>query len=113
MIQWLKFFLVGVKQTADQASDSLHKIMMLRNKLETQVLVTLGKRMPNAKALVALLYLQPIITLPLVSMGLHVSKQTSNALIKDFVRLNVLKERTGFKRNRIFVFEEYLNLFKR
>jgi Fic family protein len=113
MIQWLKFFLVGVKQTADQASETLRKILMLRNKLETQALVTLGKRQPNAKALLALLYFQPSLTLPSVSLGLQVSKQTANALIQDFVRLNILRERTGFKRNRIFVFEEYLNLFKK
>jgi hypothetical protein len=44
---------------------------------------------------------------------LEVTKQTAHTLIQDFEKLGILKEQTGFKRNRIFIFEEYLNLFKR
>jgi hypothetical protein len=38
--------------------------------------------------------------------------RAANALINDLERLNVLKEITGFKRNRVYVFEEYLRLFR-
>jgi ribosomal protein S25 len=42
---------------------------------------------------------------------LDVDISTAQRLLKDFEKLNILKEKTGFKRNRIFVFEEYLRLF--
>ena len=45
--------------------------------------------------------------------NIYVTKQTANALIKDFHNLGILKEQTGYKRNRIFLFEEYLRLFER
>jgi len=48
-----------------------------------------------------------------VMTQLKVTKQTANTLIKDFDNLGILKEQTGYKRNRIFVFEEYLRLFER
>jgi len=33
-------------------------------------------------------------------------------LIADFMKLEILEEVTGYKRNRIFVFEEYVKLFR-
>jgi hypothetical protein len=53
------------------------------------------------------------VTVSDVMTNLDVTKQTANALIKDFYNLGILKEQTGYKRNRIFVFEEYLRLFER
>jgi hypothetical protein len=44
---------------------------------------------------------------------LEISKPTANAIVKAFINLKILREQTGFKRNRIFVFEEYLDLFKK
>ncbi|NJN40933.1 MAG: hypothetical protein HC811_00480 [Flammeovirgaceae bacterium] len=44
---------------------------------------------------------------------LEVTKQTAHTLIQDFEKLGILKEQTGIKRNRILIFEEYLNSFKR
>jgi Fic family protein len=38
---------------------------------------------------------------------------TASALIEDFVKLGILKEFTGQKRNRLFIFENYVRLFKR
>jgi Fic family protein len=42
-----------------------------------------------------------------------ISKQTANEIIKDFVNLGILKELTGQKRNRMYLFEEYVNFFKK
>jgi hypothetical protein len=44
---------------------------------------------------------------------LGLTLRAANALIKDFERLDILKEITGFKRNRVYVFEEYLKLFSK
>ncbi len=113
MEQWLKFFLVGIIETAKNAIDTFTKIIALRDKLEKGTIVSLGKRLPNAKALLTYLYSKPVVAVSDVMTNLDVTKQTANALIKDFNKLGILKEQTGYKRNRIFVFEKYLRLFER
>ncbi len=111
--QWLRFFLVGIIETAKSAIDTFTKIIALRDKMEKDTIVSLGKRLPNAKALLTYLYSKPVVTVADVMTQLKVTKQTANTLIKDFDNLGILKEQTGYKRNRIFVFEEYLRLFER
>ena len=113
IIQWLKFFLAGIIQTANTAVDTLNTILALRNKLENKTIITLGKRIPNARALLNYLYSKPVVTVVDVMQKLSITKQTANTLIRDFENLNILKEQTGFKRNRIFIFKEYLNLFEK
>jgi DNA-binding MarR family transcriptional regulator len=50
--------------------------------------------------------------MPEIADALEIDISTAHRLIKDFERLNILKEKTGFKRNRLYVFQEYLNLFE-
>lgn len=113
IIQWLKFFLVGITETANTAIDTFNKILALRDKMENKTIITLGRRIPNAKALLTYLYSKPVISVADVIKELNVTKQTAHTLIQDFEKLKILKEQTGFKRNRIFVFDQYLSLFER
>ena len=111
--QWLKFFLVGIIETSTTAVNTFTKIIALREHIEKKSINTLGKRIPNAKSLINYLYSKPVVTVLDVMNRLEVTKQTANTLIKDFQKLGILKEKTGYKRNRVFVFEEYLQLFER
>lgn len=112
ILQWLNFFLVGIIETANKAIETLNNILKLRNELDNKKIITLGKRIPNAKALLQYLYSKPVITAGDIIKELKVTKQTANTLIQNFEKLGILKEQTGYKRNRVFVFENYLNLFK-
>lgn len=112
MTQWIKFFLVGVIETADKSSATFDGILKLREKIETKQIIKLGKRAPLALQAMKLLYIKPVLTVNDLIDELEVSKPTAHALVKDLLRLKILKEKTGFKRNRIFVFEEYLDLFR-
>lgn len=111
LTQWIKFFLEGVNQTCEIASKSLQQIMKLRQDCEGTRIITLGKKVPNAKKLLDYLFTQPIVTAQNIADVLTISQVSAYKIIGDFMNAGILKETTGFKRNRFFVFKEYLDIF--
>ncbi len=111
LAQWIKFFLVGVSETAQNAVETLQKILNLSDEFNVKIM-TLGKRAPIAKKLLHYLFKFPTITSGEIVKELQITKPTANTIINEFLRLDILKETTGFKRNRIYIFETYLNLFR-
>ncbi|TXT26006.1 MAG: filamentation induced by cAMP protein Fic [Gallionellaceae bacterium] len=110
LIHWVRFFLQGVTETATKGREVFRQILALRLEVEQQILV-LGKRVPNARQLLNLLYRQPMIAAVDIEQAIGVSTPTANALIRDFQKLGILMEITGQMRGRTYVFERYLNLF--
>ncbi len=111
VLQWIKFFLVAVTETSKQGIETFRGILKLREDIETRRLITLGKKLPRAQELLNHLYKTPKLTAADVGSLLGVTPATANAFIKDFVKLGILRETTGGKRNRVFTFREYLSLF--
>ncbi|MBI4548830.1 MAG: Fic family protein [Ignavibacteriae bacterium] len=109
--QWIKFFLVAVIETSKKGIATLQQILKLKERIEQKKIAAMGKKVPRARALMNLLYKTPNVNAGLVEKMLGVSKVTANALINDFVKASILKEVTGYKRHRVFVFQEYLRLF--
>ena len=112
LAQWLTFFLVGVLDTAQNSIETFNAIIKLRKEVEERKIIKLGKRVPLALQLIRYLYSKPIIDANEIADALKVNISTSNRLIQDFERLKILIEQTGYKRNRVFVFEEYVKLFR-
>lgn len=110
--QWLTFFLVGITETAQNSIETFNAIIKLRRTVEEKQIILLGKRVPLAKQFINYLYSKPIVDATEVAKVLDVNISTAHRLIQDFEKLNILKEQTGYKRNRVFVFENYLNLFR-
>lgn len=108
---WIKFFLVGVSETAQKACETLQDIIDLKAG-DTQAVLSLGKRAPLATKLLNGMYAQPILTVAQAAELLEVTPQTANSLIADLVKINILREITGSSRNRLFVYKSYISLFK-
>jgi Fic family protein len=109
--QWLKFFLEGVRITALNSIETFKEIIELRALSEAKI-ISLGKKQMLAKKLLEYLYSQPITDMQSTAKALEISIPTAARLLNDMVKLEILNEITGFKRNRIFTFEKYLNLFR-
>lgn len=112
MIHWVRFFLQGVAETATKGRNVFKEILALRTDAEHKLL-SLGKRAPNAKQALNLLYRRPMLSAADLEHSLGVSHPTANALLRDFIRLGLLREVTGASRHRLYVFETYLELFTR
>ncbi len=110
LTQWLKFFLEGIYLTSENSIQTFRAIIGLRAECEREILA-LGKKTKLAQAALHLLYGKPIVDGQDFSAGLSVSISTALRLIDDLVRLGILRETTGFKRNRVFLFQRYVALF--
>lgn len=112
LTHWLKFFLVGVITTSEQAVASLRAIMKLKQHTESRIL-ELGRKVSSARKLLGALFSDPVIGAGYVADLLGISMVAAYRMIGDFTRLGILAEMTGFKRNRYFGFKEYLYIFHR
>lgn len=109
--QWLKFFLVGIIETAKNGVTTFDEILKLKTNTETNI-QTLGSRSNNAKKILHYLYRKPMIEVNKVVEVTNVSKRTAYHLIDDLEELSILKEITGNKRDKLYIFDSYLKLFQ-
>ena len=106
---WLDFFLVGVRQTADQAAAAARRIIVLfeddKRKIEA-----LGR--PAASVLRVFQHMQrnPIVSIPAAAQKIGISAPTVAKSIDHMIKLGILREVTGRERHRLFVYEAYLTI---
>lgn len=110
---WIHFFLQAIETTAIEAASSLKDILALKEQLTSSQLPTLGRKTKSGQRFLDVLFVRPVVTAGLVGKELRLSPKASNDLLRDFVSLKILKEMTGYKRNRLFEFTDYLEIMKR
>lgn len=108
---WIKFFLEGVIKTTREGEKKFKDIISLRQIYEHKI-DSLGRKVPRAKKLLIHLFSQPVVSVNDVSHVLDVRFKAANNLIQDLVELNILEEKTGYSRNRLFELKDYILLFK-
>ena len=110
LAHWIKFFLEAMIVTANSGVKTFQNILSLKQEMDT-LIVGFGKKAHNASKLMDLLYQRPILSISEIIEPLGVSKQTANVLIKEFEEKGVLKEITGYERNKLFAFDRYLTIY--
>ena len=109
--QWIMFFLSGIAGAARHGIEIFREIISLRQEYEERIL-TLGSRAKNAHKLLQSMFAQPIVNANWTTEELGMAFSSASLLLKSLTELGILKETTGFSRNRLFVLEKYLNLFR-
>ncbi len=106
---WLRFFLRGVAETAEEATATARAIVQLREThrrlIQEQGLGVHGPR------LLDLLFHFPVVNVRLVEQHLGVAFVTANKLLKRLEALGIVEETTGGKKFRRFRYTPYLLLF--
>lgn len=108
---WLKFFLEGVGEVANEANSTAREIVNLREAHRDRLINNLGRGAANGLKLLESLYRRPIFTVSMVTDLLGVSSQAANSLTDKFDELGLVNEITGQKRNRVFRYDPYIALF--
>ena len=109
--QWLKFSLTGVIETAKKGVTTFDGIMQLQKTLELKI-KGIGNRSGDSKKVIDYLYTQPVIGVSRVGEIIQKSNVTAYKLLNTLEEIKVLKEVSGAQRNKLYVFNEYINLFK-
>ncbi|MFA5455191.1 MAG: Fic family protein [Sulfurimonas sp.] len=110
LIHWIKFFLEAVIVTAKSGVKTFETILLIKQEMDT-IIVGFGKKAHNASRLVEMLYQKPIVNMTDVGRELNLAKATVSSLIKDFEEKGILKETTGYERNKFYAFTRYLDAY--
>ncbi len=104
---WLGFFLRGVVEVADEATETARRILLLREEHRNLIIEKLGRATAGALTVLEALYQRPIVTVGEIESITGTSYAAANALVS----LDLLEEITGYARNRRFRYQPYISLF--
>jgi len=110
LMGWVSFFLEAVRQTAQTGCEKFKRIFALRDEMTSY-----SYSLPNtalAQQLFRYLYSTPRVTMNQLSDTLLCGYQTANRLIKRLVKDGVLVPASEARRNVIYDFKRYLEIFK-
>jgi Fic family protein len=107
--QWLEFFLDGVIKTAHEAAETATRTLRLFAADRTKI-QQLGR--PAASALQVHEYMQrkPIATILGMANTLKLSVPTVTLALNHLVRIGVVEEVTGKRRDRLFTYSGYFKI---
>lgn len=105
---WLRFFLTGVQETAEEAVGTARAIVDLRERDQATAGDVAGV---NGVRSLDVLFQQPLVNVNVLAEGLDVTFATANRVIDTLQSAGMVDEITGGRRNRVFRYRSYLDLF--
>jgi Fic family protein len=108
---WLKFFLRGVAKVAMQAASVAASIGELRERHRTAIAEHYPRASKNAFALLDQLFVLPLVRISDAAERLEMTQAGAGNLVGQFVELGILREITGYGRNRVFDYADYRSVF--
>jgi len=109
--QWILFFLTGIIEIAENGILTFDSILKLKSLVDNKI-QKLGSRMPKAMRVVEFLYNKPVVNAQTVAEVTELSLPSAYKLIEDLEKMKILTEITGSKRDRSFIFSDYIKLFQ-
>ncbi len=110
--QWIKFFLRAIAESSDEAVDTIKKLSELHNK-NAKLISNMGKASKNAQIIFDYLEKNPIIDTRKTSEELGISYSTVSRIIAKLEECGILKQTDNASRNRVFAYEEYLEILRK
>ena len=104
--EWLVFYLEGVADVAQTATETAQAIMKLFD-ADHRRIQRLGKAASSAARVHDLLKRRAVIAIPRASKTLGLTQPTVAAAVERLVKLGIAREFTGKQRDRQFVYADY------
>ena len=112
--QWIKFFLQAFVESAEDAIATIDKLKALHEKSFAVLLTSIPKRqLENAGKLFTYLEANPIIDITKTAQQLGLAYNTTSRLVSAFVKLGLLRQSNTKNKNRVYAYEEYLEILRK
>ena len=112
--QWIKFFLQAFVESAEDAIATIDKLKALHEKSFAVLLTSIPKRqLENAGKLFTYLEANPIIDITKTAQQLDLAYNTTSRLVSAFVKLGLLRQSNTKNKNRVYAYEEYLQILRK
>lgn len=111
LTQWCKFFLTGVIETAQNGVKTFDGILQMQKALGDKIR-KIGVRSGDAQKVLDYMYLKPIVDAKTIGSITEKTLASVYKLISTMEELEIIKEITGLQRGRLYIFKDYIDLFK-
>jgi Fic family protein len=107
--EWLRFFLEGTALTAQEAAETATRILDLFSK-DREKIQKLGRPATSALRVHEYMQRKPIANIAAIAKALKLSIPTVTVALKHLVRIGIVEEVTGKRRDRLFTYSRYFNI---
>lgn len=106
---WLEFFLEGTATTAQEAAETATRTLRVFSSDRVKI-QTLGRSASSALHVHEYMQRKPITDIAATAKSLRLSVPTVTTALNHLVRIGVVKEITGKRRDRLFTYARYFNI---
>ena len=109
--EYIKFFLLCLRDTTTSVINKITSINDLHKKI-LSILPTTNRQKNSYEIVFNYIEQNPIFTIKQIQKKMKLSYNTVNTIVEYFKNLKILILKDNVKRNRVYVYEEYIDLFK-
>lgn len=109
--QWVKFFLMAIEASAEDAIETIDELNALRLKNEN-IIESMKRSSKNVMLIFRYLESNPIIDIGQTAKAVGISFNTASSAVKKLVDVGILVQTENVSRNRTFSYEAYLNILR-
>lgn len=110
--QWINFFLEALYSATEDSLVTIRQLASLHNK-NIEKLPKTNRSKDNLRRLFDYMEQHPIMDIKRTAEALHLSYNTVAAGVRKMQGIGILIETTNASRNRVFVYEEYLQILRK
>lgn len=109
---WLTFFAVGVREMAEGAVTTARRLHEIAEEDRT-IIGSMGRKAGSVLRVLQVLQSRPVASAPFLAESTKLSPPAVSGALRALLEAKIIRERTGRKRDRIYVYKEYLDLMNR
>ncbi len=111
---WVKFFLKSIIESADDAHKRAQEIEKLEQKILKKIFASKESSLTKEqqKKVLTIIFKTPVISIGKLQEQIKKTYNTTEKIISKLVQQKILKEITKNKRNKIYVFADYLKVLQ-